>query len=106
MKRAYCKTDDKGYYGRAFVDTAWHNFSNFLSDLPSLPNYELWVKGQLGQGYQKYNLDKDFAYYGCDTYSKENCQFIDETLNKGTTSKTLDSMFRIERYRKGLKCQK
>lgn len=100
LKRAYCKEDEKGYYGRAFVDQSWHNFSNFLNDLPNLKGYPLWVLGQSERGAEKYNLDKDFSYFGCNTYSKDNCQFISESLNKGTTSKTLDARYRINNYRK------
>lgn len=102
LKRAYCKEDKKGYYGRVSVDAQWHNFSNFLKDLPELRNYDKWVDGQNSKENPAYNLDKDFAYYGCDIYSKENCQFILESLNKGTTSKTLNALSRINKYNEGL----
>lgn len=100
LKRAYCKEDKRGYYGRVFVDPSWFNFTTFLRDLPSLKDYDLWVAGQNGTAVDKYNLDKDFSYLGCNTYSKENCQFVIESLNKGTTSKTLDARARIAKYKK------
>lgn len=102
LKRAYCKEDRKGYYGRVSVDERWFNFSNFLEDIPKLHNYDLWVIGQKDKSKTQYNLDKDFAYFGCSRYSKANCQFIDESLNKGTTSNTLDIKSRINRYKRSL----
>lgn len=99
MNRAYSKAHKKGYYGRVFVDEKWHNFSIFLQDLPQLHNYDKWLSERHGQSDVKYNLDKDFSFFGCDTYSKENCQFIEENLNKGTTSRTRSSRKRIAEYR-------
>ena len=99
LKRCYCETDNKGYYGRGIeVSQEWLCFSNFLADIESLANFDKWLFGQYNKEETQYNLDKDFAYYGCTTYSKENCQFIDETLNKGTTSRTYSSKSRIENY--------
>lgn len=101
LKRAYCKEDKKGYYGKVFVDERWHNFSNFLNDLPALKNYDKWVTGQSFKDEPAYNLDKDFAYFGCKVYSRETCQFILESLNKGTTSRTYNSKQRITDYKEG-----
>lgn len=99
LKRCYCESDNKGYFGRnILVNERWYNFSNFVEDLPSLQNYDLWLKGQLDKKETQYNLDKDFAFYGCNEYSKETCQFINESLNKGTTINTLDAKYRIDSY--------
>lgn len=106
LKRAYCKEDKKGYFGRAFVDPRWHSFANFLEDIKGLHNYDLWVLGQVNSGHTKYNLDKDFSFIGCNTYSKDTCQFITEHLNKGTTRKTSDAVERLEKYKAEMKCQK
>lgn len=102
LKRAYCEKDTKGYYGRVSVDERWFNFSNFLEDVTTLQNYSLWLAGQLDKTQTRYNLDKDFAYFGCTHYSKNNCQFIDESLNKGTTSRTVAARSRINKYKRSL----
>lgn len=99
LKRCYCEADNKGYYGRGIeVSKEWLCFGDFLRDIESLTNFDKWIIGQYNKEEIQYNLDKDFAYYGCTVYSKDNCQFIDETLNKGTTSRTYSSRLRIENY--------
>ncbi|AMR57297.1 hypothetical protein vB_PsyM_KIL3b_0050 [Pseudomonas phage vB_PsyM_KIL3b] len=80
-KRCYCEKDLKGYFGEAFVSRDWHCFSNFLSDISKLKNFDLWLKGQNGESL-KYNLDKDLLIAGCKVYSKETCQFVSESENK------------------------
>lgn len=81
LKRCYCEADTKGYFGRVTVDIRWHCFSNFLSDLPHLENFDKWISGQ-GDTSMKYNLDKDTIIDGCKVYSKETCRFITEYENK------------------------
>jgi len=81
LKRCYCEKDLKGYYGKATVARDWHCFSTFLTDLPKLKNFDLWLHGQRTSSL-KYNLDKDLVVAGCKTYSKETCQFITEYENK------------------------
>jgi hypothetical protein len=81
MKRCYSEVDPRGYYGKAFVDSRWKCFANFLEDLPKLNNFDKWLKGQT-EGSEKYNLDKDLLIKGNKYYSKEACQFITEFENK------------------------
>ena len=89
LKRCYYEKDLKGYFGKGVsVDARWHCYANFIEDLPSLRNFDLWLKGQY-EGAEKYNLDKDFKYEGNKVYSRETCEFITESLNKGYTSRTL-----------------
>ncbi len=58
------------YGGRGvFVDERWHNFNNFLSDAPHLPN------GLLKLEYpDEYELDKD--YYATNKYSPQTCIWL------------------------------
>lgn len=81
MKRCYSEKDPRGYFGRAFVDSRWKCFANFLKDLPELENFDLWLKGQK-ENSEKYNLDKDLKIQGNKYYSKEACQFVTEFENK------------------------
>ena len=82
MKRCYCEKDKKGYFGHVTVSNRWHCFENFLDDLPSIKNFNLWLNAEE----TKYNLDKDF--YGDGTlYSLEVCQFITEHDNKSAGAK-------------------
>jgi|SRR5690554_3323709 len=85
MKRCYNPKDDKGYYGRCFVDDRWKCFANFLEDLPELEGFDDWLLG-FEEGNTKYNLDKDLKIPGNDTYSREACMFLSEHTNKGATS--------------------
>jgi hypothetical protein len=87
MKRCYSEKDQRGYFGRAFVDTRWLCFANFLEDLPKLKNFDLWLKGQK-ENSTKYNLDKDLLIPENRYYSKEACQFITEFENKSAGGKS------------------
>lgn len=80
IKRCYCKKDEKGYFGRAFVDERWKCFANFLDDLPKLKNFNMWLKGK--ETGIKYNLDKDLMYQDNKVYSREACMFVTEYENK------------------------
>lgn len=85
MKRCYNPNDERGYFGRCFVDVRWHCFANFLEDLPNLYNFDKWVDYN-GSGV-KYNLDKDLKLPGNNVYSPISCSFEEEGLNKGATSR-------------------
>lgn len=85
LKRCYCEKDPKGYFGKydipVTVSERWLCFSNFLEDLPSLPNFDKWLLGHK-EGNTKYNLDKDLKVEGNKVYCKELCQFVTEYENK------------------------
>jgi hypothetical protein len=99
LKRIYCEADKRGYFGKGVtVSDSWLSFANFMQDVKSLNNYKEWYDGVSGKSLIKYNLDKDFAYLDCLHYSKETCQFIDESLNKGTTRNTIARKIRIDKY--------
>lgn len=103
LKRCYCEKDPKGYYGKGrhiYVEDRWHNFTNFLEDITKLDSHDKWLEGQLDKSKTQYNLDKEFSYYGCTVYSKDTCQFIEESLNKGTTTASFLIKSRIENYRR------
>jgi len=87
MKRCYNPKDAHGYFGKCFVDTRWHCFANFLSDISSLDNFDSWLEAkQLGTS--PYNLDKDLKFEGNKVYSREACIFATEFENKSAASKT------------------
>ena len=75
LKRCYFKADKKGYYGKVTVDTRWHCFANFLSDISVLAGFNDWVNSK------GMELDKDML---SDTkiYSKHTCTFITARLNR------------------------
>lgn len=77
LKRCYFKADKRGYYGRCFVSPRWHCFANFLSDIPSLQNFDKWLENK-----EPYELDKDSIVQGNDTYSRETCIFLDRHTNR------------------------
>ena len=85
MKRCYNPNDERGYYGKCFVDVRWHSFANFLEDLPTLNNFNEWLDFE-NTG-TKYNLDKDLKIPGNNIYSPIACSFEDERVNKGATSR-------------------
>ena len=85
MKRCYNPKDDKGYFGRCFVDDRWHCFANFLNDLPSLKNFDEWLNWETTG--VKYNLDKDLKIPGNNIYSKHACEFVTEHINKGAATR-------------------
>lgn len=85
MKRCYSEKDQKGYLGKAFVDSRWHCFANFLEDLPTLDNFDGWL--DFDNTGVKYNLDKDLKIPGNTVYSRVACTFELESLNKGATIK-------------------
>jgi len=85
MKRCYNPNDEKGYFGKCFVDPRWHCFANFLVDLPSIENFDKWLN--FNETGCKYNLDKDMYIPDNKIYSKVACSFQPEGLNKGATSR-------------------
>lgn len=87
LKRCYSTCDKKGYYGKGVtVCFRWLCFANFLEDISSLENFELWLEGQ-NDGRTKYNLDKDYKFPGNKVYSKETCMFLTESFNKSLGGK-------------------
>lgn len=101
LKRCYSIKDTRGYFGKGkdvFVNTDWLCFRTFAHDLKKLHNFDKWLVGQRGVSSIKYNLDKDFAYIGCSEYSLNTCQFIEESLNKSTTSKNPKSSENIAKF--------
>ena len=86
LKRCYSVVDERGYYGRAFVDPRWHSFENFLNDLKFLEGFDEWLRGHTNP-YYKSNLDKDFYIEGNDTYSRFYCCFLPEGYNKSLGKK-------------------
>ena len=85
LKRCYSEKDDKGYYGKCFVDERWHCFENFLIDISKLNGFDGWLSGK-DTGIN-YNLDKDFIIKGNDTYSRHACCFLPESFNKSLGKK-------------------
>lgn len=105
LKRCYSKHDPRGYFGRdveVVVADEWLCFMTFMYDLQKLQNFDSWLLGQKDKSQPQYNLDKDFAYQGCSEYSRSNCQFIEESLNKSTTSKNPLSASNIRNYQQML----
>jgi len=101
LKRCYCKNYKNGYFGKGksvFVNDAWLCFNTFAKDISKLENFDKWLEGQIDKSKTQYNLDKDFAYVGCNEYSVGTCQFIDESLNKSTTSRNTRSALNIAKY--------
>ncbi len=93
LKRCYLEKDQRGYFKwGTIVDKRWHCFSNFLYDLPELENFELWLAGQNSKN-NKYNLDKDSKYPANNTYGKEVCSFIPESVNKSMGARTTSEGF-------------
>lgn len=85
MKRCYSTVDERGYSGEVDVDARWLCFSNFVDDLPKLENFDNWLSSK--ETGVKFNLDKDLIIPNNKTYSVESCSFVQESLNKGATSR-------------------
>lgn len=87
LARCYNKNennyDDYGALG-VKVDERWHNFANFLSDLPNLPGYAEWIKSTG----REWHLDKDTLQQHLPknqrVYSKDTCMFIPAASNLRT----------------------
>lgn len=86
LKRCYSEKDTRGYHGKAFVDSRWYSFENFLSDIKNLEGFDGWLEGSNG-GHMKFNLDKDFYKKGNITYSRHFCCFLPESFNKALGKK-------------------
>ena len=73
LTRCYSGNKKYKWYHDCKVCQRWHTFSNFVADLPKLPNYDLWV-ANVGNG--KVCLDKDIlgGYHRC--YSPNYCMFV------------------------------
>ena len=53
----------------------WFIFSNFIKDIRAMANYEMAV-------IESWQLDKDILIKGNNIYSKENCCFVPQEINK------------------------
>lgn len=99
-----CYSGKQPYYSVCKVCPRWHIFSNFVEDLPKLPNYEYWVNNPL----QRIALDKDILggkhYY----YAPQYCMFVSMSENskhkrfteKGRKHFNLLIKQSVEKYRK------
>lgn len=85
IKRCYNEGDDRGYFGKCFVDDRWKCFENFLVDISKLDGFEGWLNGAETGIY--YNLDKDFIIKGNNTYSRHACCFLPQSFNKSLGKK-------------------
>lgn len=78
LSRCYYKKAKyyENYGGKGvFVDSRWHNFSNFVKDVKKLTNWQ--KKREFPNGYE---LDKD--YYGSNCYSRETCVWLSKKDNR------------------------
>ena len=88
IRRCYPQTEKEAKKHQAYenctVCERWLCFANFEKDIESLPNYDLWLKGE-----ERYSLDKDILQYGSSTktYSPETCMFVPQSLNAQVAQK-------------------
>ena len=88
IRRCFPQTEKEREKHRAYenctVCDRWLCFANFEKDIESLPNYDLWLKGE-----ERYSLDKDILQYGSSTkiYSPETCMFVPQSLNAQVAQK-------------------
>ena len=88
IRRCFPQTEKEREKHRAYenctVCDRWLCFANFEKDIESLPNYDLWLKGEV-----RMSLDKDILQYGAEhkVYSPETCIFVPQSLNAQATQK-------------------
>lgn len=89
LKRCYSEKDERGYYGKCYVEERWFCFENFLNDIKYLEGFSEWLAGSENSYYAS-NLDKDFYKKGNDIYSRHYCRFLPQGYNKslGKRNKT------------------
>lgn len=77
LTRCYGEKQRYKSYKGCRVCQRWHTFSNFVEDLPKLPNYELW-KNSPNSGI---SIDKDII--GCyhAYYAPQYCMFVTRSEN-------------------------
>ena len=73
LTRCYSGNKKYKWYHDCKVCQRWHTFSNFVADLPKLPNYDLWV-ANVGNG--TVCLDKDILGGYHRYYSPSYCMFV------------------------------
>lgn len=79
LKRCYSDATsarNSTYLGKVTVSARWLCFANFLSDLPTLDNFDKWLSRD-----GKWELDKDTIIPGNTVYSVERCMFLDKFTN-------------------------
>lgn len=86
LKRCYSEKDDRGYYGKCFVDSKWHSFEAFLNDLKHLDGFDEWIKGN-EDPYYRCHLDKDFYREDNNIYSRNLCRFLPMAYNQSLGKK-------------------
>ena len=77
--RVYSESQLKHHssYRKCKVCDRWLVYANFLEDIKSLPNYELWLHSD------QYELDKDLLQHGQEfkIYSPTTCMFVPKNVN-------------------------
>ncbi|MCX8289125.1 hypothetical protein [Enterobacter pseudoroggenkampii] len=63
-------------YRGCTISERWQNYQNFISDIPSLEGYDMWLDPA-----NKYQLDKDIKFPGNKIYSVATCKFVSDTEN-------------------------
>lgn len=76
------RVKDNPFYADVTVCDRWLCFENFLQDIRTMENYDLWLDGG-------YELDKDSKYAGNKVYSKQNCAFISRFENQSIKEKPI-----------------
>lgn len=88
LRRCYVKyKNSKTYFEVCAVCPRWRIFSNFLADLPSIPNYDLWLNNR-NKGI---SLDKDILGGQHKYYSPNYCMFTTKHLNTQESNKRTKS---------------
>lgn len=80
-----------------YVDSRWHNFSNFKNDIKHLINYDKWCNDSFN-----WNLDKD--YFGTNVYSKDTCIFLDKKYNCDLARNNKTFKYKNELFVSALDC--
>lgn len=89
MERCYSNRyhESKPTYIGCSVNPRWHSFSNFLEDLPKIPNYDYW----LNHPNEQVSLDKDIRGNGSKVYSLDNCMFVPAEINSNLSCLNTDN---------------
>lgn len=79
LVRCYTTKERSKYktYKGCKVCSRWHTFSNFVADLPKIPNYDLW----LNNPNSRIALDKDIRGKYHNYYCLHYCMFVTASTN-------------------------